>query len=92
MIRERRFMAFAFAALLLAVAWLLLGTYARQIEARTVCPDWPECYRPALALPVDDAPPNVSTIAATVASSRTVRAAAVTVISAAVPDPVKYGA
>ena len=57
MIRERRFMAFALAALLLAAAWLLLGTYARQIEARAVCPDWPECYRPAPALPADGAPP-----------------------------------
>ncbi|MEK7697422.1 MAG: hypothetical protein AAB346_04745, partial [Pseudomonadota bacterium] len=57
MIRERRFMVFAFVALLFAVAWLLLGAYARQIEARAVCPDWPECYRPAPALPVDDAPP-----------------------------------
>lgn len=57
MIRERRFMVFAFAALLLAAAWLLLGTYARQIEARAVCPDWPECYRPAPALPADAAPP-----------------------------------
>ncbi len=57
MVRERRFMAFAFAALLLAAAWLLLGTYARQIEARADCPDWPECYRPAPALPADAAPP-----------------------------------
>ena len=57
MIRERRFMVFAFVALLFAAAWLLLGTYARQVEARAVCPDWPECYRPAPALPADDAPP-----------------------------------
>ena len=36
MIRERRFMVFAFVALLFAAAWLLLGAYARQIEARVV--------------------------------------------------------
>lgn len=57
MIRERRFAAFVFAALLLAGTWLLLGSYARQIEARSLCPDWPECYRSAPALPVDSTPP-----------------------------------
>lgn len=57
MIRERRFMTFAFAALLLAAVWLLLGSYARQIEARSLCPDWPECYRSAPALPADYTPP-----------------------------------
>lgn len=57
MIRERRFMTFAFAALLLAAIWLLLGSYARQIEARSLCPDWPECYRSAPALPADNTPP-----------------------------------
>lgn len=55
MIRERRFMTFAFVALLLAAAWLLLGSYARQIEARSLCPDWPECYRSAPA--ADNTPP-----------------------------------
>lgn len=55
MIRERRFMTFAFVALLLAAVWLLLGSYARQIEARSLCPDWPECYRSAPA--VDKTPP-----------------------------------
>ena len=57
MIRERRFMTFAFVALLLAATWLLLGSYARQIEARSLCPDWPECYRSAPALPADNTPP-----------------------------------
>ncbi|MBI3571428.1 MAG: COX15/CtaA family protein [Gammaproteobacteria bacterium] len=57
MIHERRFMTFVFAALLLTVAWLLLGTYARQVEARSVCPGWPECYRSAPALSADDTPP-----------------------------------
>ncbi len=43
--RARRFHAFAVPVLLLAMAWLLFGAWARQLEARALCPDWPECYR-----------------------------------------------
>lgn len=50
MTRVRRFNFFALPVFALAVVALLVGAYARQIEARTVCPDWPECYRPAPVL------------------------------------------
>lgn len=53
----RRFNFFALPVFVLAAVVLLFGAYARQIEARTVCPDWPECYRstPALIANADPA-------------------------------------
>jgi cytochrome c oxidase assembly protein subunit 15 len=57
----RRFPVFAVPVLLLATAWLLLGAHARQLEARALCPDWPECYRQtAVAAPVAAALPAVA--------------------------------
>ena len=50
-----------------------------------------EVRRTTPPVPVAVAPPSVSRIASTVASSRIVRAAAERSASAAVPDPVKYG-
>ncbi len=64
----RRFLAFAVPVLLLALAWLLFGAWARQIEARALCPDWPECYRQvAVAVAADPAPPTAVGIARDIA-------------------------
>ncbi len=43
--RPRRFVLPALAAFALACGWLLVGAYARQLQAHTLCPTWPECYR-----------------------------------------------
>ncbi len=59
MSHARRFLAFAVPVLLLAMAWLLFGAWARQLEARAFCPDWPECYRQvAVAVAADSALPT----------------------------------
>lgn len=60
MTRARQFNFFALPVFVLAVVALLVGAYARQIEARTVCPDWPECYRSAPALTANVEPASAA--------------------------------
>jgi len=50
MLRPLRFVIPALAVFMLACGWLLTGAYARQWQAHTLCPTWPECYSAPAAI------------------------------------------